>query len=1020
MKFILLPAWAALALAGGIYAAPPSAATVPAAPAPALPAIPSRLMAAGRVQPIGSQVQLSWLPASRAQSYKVYRDGQLLASTPGTSWTDYAVSAGETHAYTVTGLNTGGESRPSSAASATVPAGGGSVIYADSLVNGWQSWSWAGTDLSSTSPAHAGSAIRVTAGPWQALYLHHTPFSASPYSAVTFWINGGSAGGQRLMVRALRSGTPQTAVPLAPLAAGQWQSVTIPLSSLGVAAAPDMDGLWVQDSSGTAQPAFSVDEIALKAAPAAPAVPPAPAAPAGLSATPQWATACPKCGGMAMAHIVLAWNAVPGASSYTVYRGGVKAQDGLTSPGWVDMTVTSGQTYSYTVSATGPGGEGQRSAPATATAPNPPGAIMTAPVNLRVQGLWQGISTDSLTWSPAPGAVSYNVYQYTTQIAQGLTTTSYAVPTSVYYSGMTYSVTAVDAMGMESLPSAIVTAQGSDNPASAPGWMPPAPPPPTALAATPEWNAGAPRVHLTWQGNSMDYTYTVYRDGQKVADNLWGLNYFDQSVQAGETHSYAVSSVNVPWVTAVESLPSSPVTATAPSAAPVATGTPVQITGVKADDDSAVVSFAAVPGALDYRVYDVTKPNSVKYSGGSLSIEMNGLDPAAGADLVVEAVDKFGPFQTMDGMAGPGAMQMDGMHSAINGQGDPSDIPIVLAASAPVHVTCQPCTLAGSQVFLDTFRNEQPLVLQPMPAPVSGTWYGQPGGFAEFQNDKWTVRNYGGDLLNTKIFFMGNHFMDTFYDGGTPGTNLPAHQNNASLVMMPKATADISGGKVLHVTFEVDAHTGGRRWMDVFVAPANDLLTDPGKFSDFPDRRPTTSGQLFRWEIQGLEHILSLFPGIKPDAFTDMVNITQEKDGVGADNFDLCVRAGNYAKAVLPGGNGQALNNGGDTRHTFNGSPGDLDKRHKFDLYLSKNRVVIMEAGVVVKDTVFPNGYGLPFDKCQVYFVHQVYHTQNDRQELLDFGNGSDPYWYNYRPWCDERHWDNMGQEVLDSFPTLP
>ena len=53
-------------------------------------------------------------------------------------------------------------------------------------------------------------------------------------------------------------------------------------------------------------------------------------------------------------------------------------------------------------------------------------------------------------------------------------------------------------------------------------------------------------------------------------------------------------------------------------------------------------------------------------------------------------MDKLGPFQTMDGMAGPGAMQMDGMHVAINGQGDPSDVPNVLAASAPFPVTCQP------------------------------------------------------------------------------------------------------------------------------------------------------------------------------------------------------------------------------------------------------------------------------------------------------------------------------------------
>ena len=92
---------------------------------------------------------------------------------------------------------------------------------------------------------------------------------------------------------------------------------------------------------------------------------------------------------------------------------------------------------------------------------------------------------------------------------------------------------------------------------------------------------------------------------------------------------------------------------------------------------------------------------------------------------------------------------------------------------------------------------------------------------------------------------MGSHFMDTLYDGGTPGTSIPMHTNNASLVMMPTAPVDISGGKVLHVTFEVDAHNDGRRWFDVFVGAVGDTLIDPGKFADFAGRRATLSGQLF-------------------------------------------------------------------------------------------------------------------------------------------------------------------------------
>jgi hypothetical protein len=881
---------------------------------------------------------------------------------------------------------------------AVLPPAPAQTIYAGSLQSGWQYWGWGSDNLANPAPALSAASIKAQEGPWQAVYLHHAPFRTSPTAAVSFWINGGTSGRQLLVVRALRSGVPQAAVPLAPLRAG-WQQVRIALTRLGAGGVPDMDGLWIQNNTPDTLAAFYLDEIAITGLPSF--LPPAPPAPAGLTAAPQWAASCPVCGGMAMAHIVLAWNTVPGAAAYTVYRNGVK-QAGLPAAGWTDMSVTSGRTYSYAVSATGPGGEGHRSASVSATAPNPPAeaAAFTAPVNLCVSGLWSGGPTDTLSWSPVPGAASYNIYQYTTLIAT-VADASYTLPLPVWWSGMTYTVTAVDPMGMESLPSALAAAQGAFSPAQSPVWTPGAPVTPTALSAVPEWNAGKPRLHLAWHGAGNSYTYTLYRDGQKFLSGLWGLNAYDVAVQPGETHSYAVSASNVAWTEAAESVPSAAVTVTLPSLPAMPAVGAVRVTGVDANDDSAVISFDAVPGAVDYRVYDAARPNSVKYSGGSLSIEMNGLDPAAGANLVVEAVDKLGPFQTMDGMAGPGAMQMDGMHQAINGQGDPSNIPAVLARSAPVAVSLSPRSLTGAQAFFDTFRAEPALAPLPLPAPQPGTNYGVPGCFASYANAKWTVLNYGGDIDDSKVFFMGSHFMDTLYDGGTPHTNSPMHNNNASLVMMPNTVADISGGKVLHVTFEVDPHMDGRRWCDLFVGAAGDTLVDPGKFSDFAGRRPTLSGRLFRWEIQNNQHALSLFPGIQPDAFSDIVHLTHQENGVGPDSFGICARSGPWCQ--IP----------------WNGTSGDLDKRHKFDLYLSQNRAVITEQGRVVKDAVFPAGVTLPFDKCQVYFVHQLYHTANDRPELLNY-SPDECYWINNRPFSDERHWDNMGEEVLAAFPALP
>ena len=971
---------------------------VSAAPAPVSPPAP-RLSVRVTGSPAGAQVRLAWPPALQANSYTIYRDGLPVLRSAGLTATDSDVLSGETHTYRLAASGPRSAGLPGSPVTVRVPAGLPDVLYADGLNNGWQAWGWAALDLNCAAPVRAGRAIRVTPGAWQALYLHHADTDTRRWSALTFWIHGGAVGGQTLSVRALRAGAPQAPVALEAPVAGQWRQVTIPLAALGAAQVSDFDGLWIGDAAGTRQPAFYLDEIALKPALASPA------APTGLTATPGWKSG-PDCPDMTLPQIALTWSAVPGAAAYDVYRSGAKFQSGVTGTGWTDSDVTCGLTYSYTVSAVGDGGAGPQCPPVSVATPTPPVSttVLTAPTNLSVTGLWQGAASDVLAWTPVPGAATYTVYQYDTVLASGLTAPSYTLAPGDYLPGLTYTVTATDARGTESLPSALASAQGALDPARTPFWMPGAPDAPGALSARAEWNAGRPRIALSWRGHSSDYTYTVYRDGQKIASGVWGLNYFDGDVRPGERHSYCVSGVNVPWLLASESAAFGPVTLAAPSGPPATSDALVQVIDIQANDDSAVVSFAPVPGALDYRVFDITRPNSVKYSGGGLSIEMNGLDPARGADLVVEAVDKLGPFQRMDGSLGPGAVQMDGMHTATNGQGDPSNVPNVLAASAPVHVDLQPMTLGGAQVFFDTFRNEAPLTARPLPAPQGGEFYGRPGEFAESGNAKWTVREYGADLLNSRVFFMNNHFMDTLYDGGTPGYSDPMHNSNASLVMMPNATADISGGRVLHVTFEVDAHMNSRRWCDVQIAAAGDLLTRPGKITpgDRPLEPATLSGESLRWEIKGDLHQLMVYH----NAGTPDAPIMQEEDllnvawATGAtDRF------------------GPAARTRWDGAPLSNGTMQDLDKRHTFDLYLSQTHCRILESGVVIKDVDL--SAPLPFTLCQVYWVHQLYHTANDRNELLDY-SPSDTYWINSRPWSDERHWDNMGFRVLNAFPALP
>ena len=159
--------------------------------------------------------------------------------------------------------------------SSTAYAQSDQIIYADSLGAGWQDWSWCARDLSSTELVHSGSrSVKVTyAAAYQGFYLRHTAFDSAHYTALTFWINGGSANGRSINVAAQLNDSSQPGIALntyvssGGVVAGAWRKVTIPLSALGVNNSANLNGFWLQDSSGSAQPPFYVDDIALTSAP---------------------------------------------------------------------------------------------------------------------------------------------------------------------------------------------------------------------------------------------------------------------------------------------------------------------------------------------------------------------------------------------------------------------------------------------------------------------------------------------------------------------------------------------------------------------------------------------------------------------------------------------------------------------------------------------------------------------------------------------------------------------------------
>lgn len=139
------------------------------------------------------------------------------------------------------------------------------AVYTDSLQNGWEDWSWsAARDFNGSSQIHSGAkAISVNLSAWGALSLHHDDIDTSAYSDLTFWVHGGTAGGQQLKIYAELGTTAQPSLNLPTLIANTWRQVTLSLASLGADNKLNFTRFSIQDVTGTVLPTFFVDDLAL-------------------------------------------------------------------------------------------------------------------------------------------------------------------------------------------------------------------------------------------------------------------------------------------------------------------------------------------------------------------------------------------------------------------------------------------------------------------------------------------------------------------------------------------------------------------------------------------------------------------------------------------------------------------------------------------------------------------------------------------------------------------------------------
>lgn len=818
-----------------------------------------------------------------------------------------------------------------------------------------------------------------------------------------------------------------------------------------------------------------------------------------------------------------------------------------------DLNVQRGMQYTYQIAGVMQNGKLQYSNVQLIDVPGRPlnSTAFVPPVGIRIKGVWlpntQNLqyysgSTDILSWDRRAGAVRYNIYRYDTKIGE-TAENQFLVPLDAFKAGFTYTVTAVDIDGNESLPSACVGSQGAHDPRNLGNTLKPAPPfPPNDLSAKSQWNNGSPRNILRWNDTGWGWnvmtwvqTHNIYRDGRLIASGIWGVEYIDEAVRPGQSYSYTVATANISGDKEQQSTLPKAVSCQTLVAPPESVPQKPDIVATKQNDDSVQITFRSVPGAEDYRVRVVNQPYVHKYTGGNTKVELNGLLPDMSYDVIIEALDKHGPFQKMDGTMGPGSMLPgDLTRMEINGQGNPSNLPIVLSASPITTVTTKRRTLSGTQVFFDTFRGSAPirrkspdrttmiartgkaLLLDGQGRDMTDLW------FKWFENDKWNFFFDDLDQNSSVAFMMGNHFMDTIYDGATLPYPGPAHQSNGAMIMSPKATADISAGRVLHVTYEVDSHFSGRRWTDVILYPAGDTLISGKSFDKIPHN--TLTDKSLVWSVTDQQHTVRMATGrdsggnrivkdvdashadrrnyiprpyqdveaqrheykvgtfsatstgqnafsvtykyasseMKFPAFTvtsrcdtyapnewgtllkwnvtaDQIEVvtdirmTQPTWWVGIHNdkrySDLLAAYSSSKEGVLSIRGRFDKQSGkyvGDVYLTplpslrdtpLNGSISDLDRRVRFDLYISKTKIRIVEDGFLIADSTLPTP--LDYDKLSVAFSHLIYHTENELGENMIW-NPTNRYWINHRPFADERHWDNMGFEVLSDFPTIP